>query len=386
MEDLYENKNPTLFSQTCDTSKGLFPDIDRKKALSVSGTCDNKIRKHGPTCKDPELGQFIDEVGGLALDLRLPKIKIDLPPFIPLLDSQTAQLSSFAIPSWATAVGLTIGDVILKGVTFKNGSWHEKEEVEYRMNLLTGNVFKDKKVILFMSGTDALIEMLWYRLDDIHLYEHLNAMGFHVSTGINFSVIKGECPVSQALNQKKSLASAYLSSKKGLPAMPHVYFIDNLDVKTWIKYFKKYPHIKVASLNCQLQESTIDKEVIVKGVSQIMMAIPDLHFILTGFPLPEIHKFGSLLTRIHIANKRASKSAQMHQKMVISPTTLKTKMVYCPDESVGDILSHNINQQGLYVEIVKKRTLEKYEIPREMWPLVRRFFPSDTSLDDPLDF
>lgn len=377
MPDLYENKNPTLFSQSCDVSTGVFePYIDSRKALSVSTPCDNPIRKNMPTCKDSEKDIFLNEVSGLSLNLRLPKIKVDLPSFIPILDNRTARLSSFAIPSGVTTVSLTIGDVISKGVVFKAGMWHEQDEIKFRVNLLSGNIFKGKKIILLNSGTDTLIEWLWYRRKDIFLYDYLNTMGFSMSTGMNFSVIKGECPFGQALNQKKSLMSAYLSSKKGLPSMPHIYVIDNFDIQKWVEYFKKYPHVQIASMNCQLQKSKIDTDALITGITKIMVAVPNLHLILTGFPITKMCRFGSLLDRIHLANKQASKCAQSHKKIVIDPTTFKMRLVYSPKERISDILYHNINQQRVLVEIIRKRTMEKYKIPDEMVPLIKSVLPN----------
>ena len=373
-QDLYENNNPTLFSQACDVGTGKFePHVHRNKALSVSNTCDNPLRKNMPTCKDPELDLFIKEVGGLQFDVGLKSIGNNFPSYIPILDKETAQLSYLAVPSGIDVLGMTLSDVISRGITYSAGTQHEQDEIEFRLGLLLGNAIRGKKIILFASGSDTLIEWLWYNRNECELFQNLKAMGFSYATGINFSVIKGECGIGQALNQKKSLVSSGLMSQIGMPSIPHIYTIDSYDVDRWIEYLSKNPQIRTVSMNCQLQKRTDDIEAIILGVTQILQRLPYLHIILVGFHLNLMHRFGPLLEQIHFADKKPAKFAQSHRKFIINPETLKMRDVYSSDR-VTDILAHNINQRRIYVEIIRKTTLQKYKIPDEIIHLIESNF------------
>lgn len=373
-QDLYENNNPTLFSQACDVGTGKFePDVHRNKAYSVSGTCDNPLRKNMPTCKDADLDLFIDEVDGLQFDVVLPSVDSNFPSYIPILDKETAQLSYLAVPNGINVLGMTLSDVISKGITYSAGTQHEQDEIEFRLSLLLGNAVRGKKVVLFASGSDTLIEWLWYNRKECELFQNLKAMGFSFATGINFSVIKGECGLGQALNQKKSLISTGMMSQVGIQSVPHIYTIDSYDIDRWVDYLSKNSHIRTVSMNCQLQKRVEDIEAVILGVTQILQKIPHLHIILVGFHLNLMHRFGPLLERIHFADKKPAKFAQSHRKMIIDPDSLKMKDVYST-ERVTEILAHNINQRRMYVEIVKKTTLEKYKIPDEIIRLIESNF------------
>lgn len=374
MPDLPDNNQQTLFSTTCDVSHGLFePTIDRMKAAFAKTTCENPLRENIVTCKDSELDKFINEVDGLAFDTMLPAINTPLPLHIPILDVGTAKLSYSAIPIGIGMLGMTIGDVISKGTKFHAGTLQEQASVEFRMTLLTGNALKGKDVILFNSGPDTLLEMLWHQRKKISLFEKLGIMKFSYATGMNFSVMPGECPVGQRLNQKKSLVSAGILSELGLPSMPHVYAIDEYDINDWVTYLKNNQHIRIVSMNCQLQKSIADKATVIRAVTSIITQVPYIHFILVGFPLIEMSKFGPFLDNIHFADRKAAKEAQMHHKIYIDPESLQMRHSYSTD-SISQILYHNLNQQRIYTEVMKKKALNRYIISPEITHLIRSTF------------
>jgi len=383
--DLYENNAPTLFSQLCEVATGQFePSIPKGKALSVGQICDNPMRSRIITCKDPERDTFVKEVGGLNLDLSLPSVSVNLPSYIPILDKRAATFSYYAVPKGIETIGLTILDTITKGVTFKAGTWHEQENIEFRLSLLLGNAVKGKQTILFPSGPDTLIEWIWYKRNDCQLFKNLRAMGFKLTSEINFSVMKGECSFAQALNQKRSLYSAYLATQAGIPAVPHIYAIDTYDIEMWSQHLKDNPQITLATMNCQLQKSEADVSAVVSTVSQLMERFPYLHFILVGFNLPDIEKFGVYLSRIHFADKVPVKYAQSHRKISLDLDTMKMSDSHS-NETPAEIMAHNINQRRIYTELTKQRVLERYKIPTEIVELIKStFFVNRVAHSEPI--
>lgn len=372
MPDFYEQPNKNIFSLTCDVASGKFePYIKSEEAEHVQSSCNNPTRQNMPTCKDPELSIFLKEISGLVLDLPLSSVKNKLPSYIPILDKRTALLPFNTIPT--DTVGFTLLDTLQKGVIFKHGAWHEQDDISFRVKLLLGGAVRGKRAILLSSGSDTLIEWLWYRRDDCSLFRHLRAMGFSLMTGINFSEIKGECRCGQCINQKKSLLSAYLAEQCGIPSVLHIYATDQYDVDRWVKYLKTYPQIELVSMNCQLQKSKEDRNTVVTSILKILESVNrPINIILTGFPLKEIERFGPYLKQIHFADTVPSKYAQSHRKIQIDHKTLSMRDGYV-DEPIHEILTHNINQRHLYLEIVKQKTLKKYTFPLEIENLLQSY-------------
>lgn len=376
-QDLYDNKPPTIFTQLCNVETGVHePHINRGKSSSVSDSCDNPQRENMITCKDPQLQDFIDDARGLDFDIKLPPIDINIPSYIVILDKRTAFMSRFSIPTGVDTVGLTLVDIVSKGVVFKAGTHQESGDIEFRRTLTLGDAMLGKKTILFSSGSDVLIERLWREYKECSLFESIRAMGFSLVTGINFSVIKGECPVGQYLNQKKSLLSALLSSNAGSSAIPHIYCLDMYDVDLWCEYLRNNPQTTLVSMNCQLQKSQKDIDAIIKAVSTIMDRLPNVHFILTGFRLNQIYKFGHNLARIHFAEKTPVKYAQIHRKMFLDIRTMRFSDSYV-HESVEDIMKHNINLRRVYVELTKEKVLSRYKIPDDVMKIIQSTFYVD---------
>ncbi len=378
MPDSSEKCNQSLFSQSCEVGNGKFePHIKAAEALLVRHSCANPFREKIVSCKSPAYEKFIQEIDGLALDKSLSTIEISLPSYIPIVDGRVNKLSQFAIPS--PVIGVTLRNVIKGGAKFKAGTWHEVKEISFNLSFLLNNAIRGKKAILLSSGQDALIENLWYEREDVGLFEHLAAMGFVAMTGINFSIIKGECPLGQAINHKKGLYSAYLAEQAGLASIPHVYSVNEFDLKRWIDYLIKNPQIRIISMNCQLQKSTADIDTVVTAVTTILGNVPsDLHIILTGFELPQIYRFGRFLSRIHFADKAAIKSAQSHK---IFRVDIEKVQIYeeFSQSDMNTLTPHNINQRQMYIELVKQKILEGYKIPEDIELLLRLQITSNHS-------
>ena len=325
MPNFSEPHNPTLFSQSCLVETGLHePHIDRNEALYVEKPCENPFRVATVTCKDPYLQEFIDEVGGLALDKKISGVDFsDLPSYIPIADLASSKLSNNTFPS--PVVGLTLKDVVRSGVRSKAGALQEHGEISFRTNLLLSEALRGKRGILFASESDTLIERLWRERVGCHLFENIKIMGFWIMTAINFSVFRGECPVGHSLGQKKSLCSACLAEASGIPTIPHIYAINSFANESWISYLQANPQIKLISINCQLQKGVKDIETLVNSVLGILQKTsPDFHIILVGFHLPKIYKFGAFLTPLKglLVNSKTKSNGERNVNIGSFPFTV----------------------------------------------------------------
>jgi hypothetical protein len=339
------NYTEGLFStSTCEVGLGSFlPILDKQEASQLSTSCENPFGLNIITCKHPKKEAFTKEVNGLELDVTLSSTIQGLPYYVPIFDYGSKDVAN-PFPM----VGITLHDIVAKGIVLKAGRLHEQNEIMFREKILLSNAFKNKKVILFLTGADTLIEWIWYNRNECAFFKTLKEMGFWAIGGFNFSVIGGECPFSHALNQKRSLYSSYLLEKEGIQTIPHVYAITNFHIKRWINWFSINPLIKLFTINCQLQKTQSDINQLCKTVREILTALPYLHVVLCGFHLSEVYKLKDCLSRVHFADKRPVKLAQNKRRIIYE----KEKLGIVSDiySSIEPMILNNIVKQSHWIE------------------------------------
>lgn len=357
MQDFLElPNNPTIYSSLCEVSKGLYlPDINPVEANGSILTCENPYRKNIITCKDHYCNEFINEVGGLKLNVKLSNNKLALPSYIPIVDVRTANLKN--IPKNITHIGLTVTDILSKVVDFKAGSYQETNNFSLKSNILSLNSFKDRENILFLTGCDTLIEWLWYNRVEFDLFNGISKMGFSGVSAFNFSVIGGECAFSQALNIKRSLFSSHVLNQNGINAIPHVYALNYFQANRWVEWFKLNPDTNIFSVNCQLQKSIRDIGQIIFMVKYLLEKLPNIHVILQGFRIDMLHHFGIYLPRIHISDKLAVKYAQ---SKVMFEINVNKNLLENKPSTIYDfekLAEENIKIRNNYIDQLKNKIL-----------------------------
>ena len=350
MQGLPDNSiKQRLIFTNCEVSTGkFFPNIIPSEALTVSQSCDNQFRKNIITCKDPALEHFINEVGGLDLDTILTKTLPLIPTVIPMLDFSTARISP--LPPEIEYVGVTLTDFIRTGFRLYAGTLHEQEIVTFRTSLLKESL-KTKKVILFLTGQDTIIESIWNKRDQIELYKKIKTAGFFAVTGFNFSVFGGECALAQGLNLKRSIFSTGLLEQNGILGIPHIYAISNIQVQRWIKWFELNPSVNYFCMNCQKQKSGDSVTLIVWLVETLLKKFTYLHAILQGFQCDHLHILQNFSGRIHIADKVAAKCTNGNLQLSYIPSSNSLRRLQVPKKKNKTVLLRkNILARIKYIE------------------------------------
>ena len=359
MQGLIEFPNsPALYPTYCEVASGKFsPLIKREEASDTIVSCQNPLGQNIITCKHPYRDEFVQEVNGLALNSKLKTQIEDLPFYIPILDLGSSNLGN--IPPFLPVVGITLSDIVSQGILYKAGRYHEQNAIHFRSDILSRESFKNKKVILFNTGTDTLIEWLWYKRHESKLFETIRDMGFWAAGGINFSVIGGECAFAQALNQKRSLFSASLIEQNDILAIPHVYAITPYHIDRWVEWFIANPSIKLFTINCQLQKSINDIAQIITTIKVILRKLPFLHVLLQGFPIDNVNQFGSFIERIHLTDKIAVKFAQMRREILTRPSTGKLYNIQGSKKGLPELITNNINNRYFFLEALRSKILQR---------------------------
>jgi len=339
----------------CDVALGkYFPHILPSESSNSIFSCENPFRKNIVTCKDLQIDSFLNESGGLELNRPLSSHIPTLPPYIPVFDIRTRDISNLSSDEFSV-IGLTLRDIVKRGVKLTAGTLQEQQDIQLYSQILDSKSFLNRKVILFLTGPDTLIEWIWWNRIDCDLFKTIKSMGFWAVTGFNFSVINGECAFAQALNQKRSLVSSSLIEEIGLLTIPHIYAISQHHISRWVTWLSLNPAIKLFSINCQLQKRQEDINQIIRSVKGILEKVPTVHVLLQGFHLPLIWKFGIYLERIHFADAAPIKYAQNHKHFITDSKKALLNHEYVRGKAFPELVIDNIRNRQLYIECVRSQ-------------------------------
>lgn len=342
--------NITLLSEQCLVSTGKFlPVVSPEESSFVRVFCHNPAGENIVTCRDDRNSKFLDEVGGLSLDTPLESDVYLFDSYIPIFDFRTI---SQALQVNSSIVGLNLSSILRSALKEKAGIY-VPQRIVFRDVSDIAKLCRQKKVILFLSGPDTLIESVWYNRDYCDLFTQLQRMNFWAVTGFNFSVFGGECPFAHALNQKRSLYSSVLVRQHGLRSIPHVYAVNKYHMARYQKWLSENPEVRLITMNCQLQRSEQDISQVVLAVSEFLAKNPRLHVLLQGFCLNEANRFGSLLERIHFADAKPVKYGQNFRKLEL----LSSEVIdgVCNDiRNYERLVIHNVEARRREVDGIKR--------------------------------
>ena len=305
----------SLFSSFCEVSNGSFqPDIPASEASYVTKPCINPHDFDLVTCQSPNLGDFLNDAGGLKMDLPLSTSLTDVPIYIPSVDLRT--INTVPLGAHFPLVGLSFKHII-RSTNWVNGGLRETKEVKFTIPHSYNQLRKNSRVILFSTGTDTSIEHIWRKRNSNSFYEHLRNLGLEAAGGFNFSIFDGECPAGQILNQKRSLQSSYLYELNGIPSIPHVYASTSFQVERWVAWFIENEKTSHFTVNCQFDKPDDDLDQDIRMIQYIIEKVPRLHAILQGFPFSHIYKFGTTLKNLHFADSTAFYQAKNYRRIIL---------------------------------------------------------------------
>lgn len=351
-------KTPSLDSLYCEVSQGKFqPFIQPTEANAVRKHCGG-FGNEVVTCKHPSLRLFLKEIDGLDL-LNIKNenpLRSRLPKYIPIIDGEFFSCHSGVIKYNTVAVSLE--DIFTSQPRKYAGRIHVGK-LKIKRDFLESPIFQNKKVILFSSGRDALIEKVWQESEILHFFSELAKMGFTLITGMNFSVFVGECPVGQAINMKKSLKYFSLLQKAGIPAIPHIYWAHELHLRRWVKWLKKNPKTNLITINCQMNKTLESCRIIWEGIQYLIKHTGNnVRFLLEGPKKKILTELSNYSPLIHVAIKEPSMISKFHRKYILYQDGLKR--IREKDTSKCRLLGLNLKTYDYYLQkIFKKREYQE---------------------------
>lgn len=293
MDTLNDEPFSTLpFSSLLCSAAKQFPDIIRPEEASKTTEICRHDRELYPRCADREINEFVKEVDGLSLLTvkNIEGIHGELSPFIPIANP-------FAFNE-SVVIGGGIVGIQLKDI-------YEKGTGKIRWEVLAHPLFQGKKVILFASGRDDLIEDIWPKREEIELFRELGRMGLFAITGMNFSVYECMCPFGQHYNIKKSLKFCSLAEEFGISTIPHFYAVNDNQRALVVAWLNANPHINVMAINCQSQKSRHDLVVLKETIRYFLEHTHHpIRIILEGYRIPNLVGLYEYLPYLHIAQTK----------------------------------------------------------------------------------
>ena len=299
------------------------------KGLIINRCPGNYINMVDCHCKDIHL--FIDEVHGLNFENKT----IQGPS--PLIESMGPVIPK----EWFNRdpstigheiVGLRIGDIITPRPRKNSaGILTISNNIRIDLSALKFPVFQGKRVVLFATGIDVVIEKLWYKRFAINLFEAIASGGFYAVTGMNFSLFLYECPLGHLINLNKSLIFCEELSKLGVPVIPHIYAITDTHREMWVNWLKRHPNIQTVLINTQMQRDRISMYEVELTVKALLKNTA-VSIILNG---------RSLVSHPHDINPRVivTNQANLKKKAIVENCIIRKQLKEI--ETINGLLAHH---------------------------------------------
>ncbi len=350
MQKLSEQiKTPSLYSLLCRSSKGDFlPFVDPLEANTVREIC-GELGVGIVSCKHPNVKDYIKEIGGLNLPLNIGNKSFSwrqLPLYVPVISRDFFNYNAEIIDY--NVIAISLKDIFTSPPKKYMGRLYVSN-LKIKKDLLESPIFKNKKVILFSSGPDVLIEKVWRKSERLNLFSEIAKMRFFLVTGMNFSVFFGECPVGQAINLKKSIEYFTLLQKSGVPTIPHLYWIHEFHLQRWVKWLNKNPSINLITVNCQMSKTLDNSQIICEGIQYLVKYVKhELHFLLEGPKKELLARLNEYSHLVHIAMKEPSMISMWRTKYIMDRNELRrmnTENIF-----KDELLKLNTNIYGSYLQ------------------------------------
>lgn len=330
-----EQLNLLFYPSSCLTSQGAyFPHIDATEANYLRSPCKN----HGfdiniVNCKSRDLGKHLSEINGLDFtNVNARQKTVPLPNFIPVINGRFFDLNSNLV-NYKT-IGISLKDIV------KSEFLYGRRVLIPKNDLLKMPLFKNKQIVLFMSGKDSLVERIWREDKISDFYLRLKELGFYLVTGIDFSIFFGECPLGHAINLKKSLASYSQLEDQQINSAPNVYWANKFQIERWVGWLNLNVSVDLITINCQCYKPA-DYSIIVSGIKYIIKKINrPLVFLLEGPKIGLLNQLASVSGSIKIAFKKPAVYSMNHQRLIIENG--KVKSIAKDSAPKEQILNHNL--------------------------------------------
>lgn len=241
-----------------DTNQGILTSECGSCSWKQSGQCDGPIDAHSYLLQGDQFTSCLDTVkreqmfGDTFKYLTFPAtnnlpVMPNLPRFIP-----TIKQSGMIIPSQFAdqLFGISLGSILEESGDLNISNVEEIRD-KFRMGPKT-------RLILIGTSSDPKLEKMWKRHRTEKIFERIANLGFECATSSSFSVWAEEFSrPDQLRNFRRNLNSYDLLIEHGLPCIPFLFPIDDIDfvnLQIWLKDRKEIGIVAVYARYCFIEK------------------------------------------------------------------------------------------------------------------------------------
>jgi len=254
------------------------------------------LEKGGPDIMDPrrpDLGLRLADCGGLDLNAVAQRQDLpSLPPYIPCVLPRLFLQGALDYPAVAVPLNAVVSD---KAFSVQRGT-----NLRRRLGLLPST-----KLILLGFGDDKLLENIWPRRHSV--IAGISALSFDLVTAFDYSLWYDDTRLEHRYNLVRSLRTYELLQQHGIPAIPHIYWFNQIDLDDWCTWLHLNQAVTMISIDLQCCDYPEDWHVMLKGLEYLESNAPTyLSYLISGVAYGEqgarIPALLSAIPRLHLTN------------------------------------------------------------------------------------
>ncbi len=252
-------------------------------------------------CHHPLLAKELVDIKGVSFDNVVAKDipTPQLPDFIPQISPNSSKLISLVDFPY---VAVTLNKIIDKKSFTVDGN------IRKRLGILPTT-----KLILLSYTLDSPLQKIWEGRK--HLIPDLAKCGFDLVTGFDYSLWGDQPHAEKKINLKRSLITYEMLQNAGIPAIPHIYWDDNKDLRRWGKWLSNNGSVKDLAICLEETTRESDWKNTIRDLAFFTTLIDsDINFLITGpSTAAKIADLGAILPNYTLTNGNCLQKSVCYQ-------------------------------------------------------------------------
>lgn len=139
------------------------------------------------------------------------------------------------------------------------------------------------KLLLVGCTSDALLEKIWRRSKQDHIWERLAGLGLEAATGFSFSVWDVQPRFDQIMNQRRNELSCLYLAERGIPSIPILFWYERYDYREMLRWLRGNPTLRTIGIHAQFIRKGRRFEMLWRDMERLRNDLKsDPHFVLIG--------------------------------------------------------------------------------------------------------
>ena len=234
--------------------------------------------------------------------------------------------------------GISLGRIIGKRGNLK---YKDTNEIKTKFGIPLKS-----KIVLIGTGEDTQLENMWKIHETQYIFERISKMGFDWVTSLTWSVWEEDFPrPDQIRNQQRNFLSYDLFVNLGIPTIPFLFLVDDIDFENAKKWLDERPDIYTVAIYARYYRSSENFHKLLKYLEKIEDYISrPIEFMIVGIAKGDNMSLLSKKFRVKFVNGKPFHRAKCG---LICNNELEYSKSDLPKE---DILKINLHKNNEYAK------------------------------------